>query len=542
MPVINFNYKDLLNLIGKEIEKEEFIERFPLIGCEIERVDGDDIGIEIFPDRPDMNSVEGIARAARSFFGFEKGLKRYDMKESNVITYVDRSVKNVRPVIVTALIKDVEMSDELISSLMDLQEKLHQGIGRDRKKIAIGVHDFDKVKPPFTYKAVDPISVKFIPLNSYEEMDLKEILEKHPKGIEYKNLLEGKELYPLLVDSQDNVLSFPPIINGTLTEVTPFTKNLFIDVTGIDRETASLALNIISTALAERGGTIYKTKVIDGDERVYPDLKPRSMKIKKSYTEKIIGIKFDTRDIQESLLRMGYDVIIDKEDITIKIPAWRGDILHEIDIVEDVAIGYGFDRLEPENPKHLTYGKPLYKHRLVKKMRTIMIGLGFCEVVTLTLSNERDEFDRLGIKEGRAITIENPISEEYTCLRRSLLPSLLKICRANRHRSLPQRIFEIGYVVNEGAKNELHLSFLEIDEGTNFSRCKSLFEAICRDVGVELNMKKSDHPAFIEGRCAGIFYREKGIGFLGEIHPRTLVEFELEHPGIALEMSLECLD
>ena len=542
MPVINFSYRDLVTLMGREIDKKDFLDRIPLIGCEIERVEGDEIGIEIFPDRPDMNSVEGIARAARSFFGLEKGLKRYDVRDSDIVTYVDGSVKDVRPVIVTALIKNVEMSDELIASLMDLQEKLHQGIGRNRKKIAIGVHDFDKVKPPFTYKAVDPKSVKFVPLNSYEEMDLVEILEKHPKGIEYGHLLKGKKLYPILVDSQENVLSFPPIINGTLTEVTPFTKNIFIDVTGIDRETASLALNIISTALAERGGEIYRTKVIDDGEKSYPDLEPREMKVKKSYAESIIGIRFRPEEIRESLLRMGYDVKIDGEEILLKVPAWRGDILHEIDIVEDIAIGYGFDRIEPENPKYLTYGKPLEKARLIRKLRTIMIGLGFCEVETLTLSNEKDEFDKLGMKRGKIVKIENPISEEYTCLRKSLLPSLLKICRANRHRSLPQRIFEIGYVVNEKAKNELHLSFLEMDEKTNFSRCKSLFEAISRDAGIEMKIKRSEHPAFIEGRCAGILYKEKEIGFFGEIHPRTLVEFELEHPGIALEINLEYLE
>ena len=425
---------------------------------------------------------------------------------------------------------------------MDLQEKLHQGIGRNRKKIAIGVHDFDKVKPPFTYKAVDPKSVKFIPLNSYEEMNLVEILERHPKGIEYGHLLKGKRLYPILVDSEENILSFPPIINGTLTEVTPFTKNIFIDVTGIDRETASLALNIISTALAERGGEIYRTKVIDNGEKSYPDLEPREMKVKKSYAESIIGMRFKPEEIRESLLRMGYDVKIDGDEILLKVPAWRGDILHEIDIVEDIAIGYGFDRIEPENPKYLTYGKPLEKARLIRKLRTIMIGLGFYEVETLTLSNEKDEFDKLGMKRGKIVKIENPISEEYTCLRKSLLPSLLKICRANRHRSLPQRIFEIGYVVNEKAKNELHLSFLEIDEKTNFSRCKSLFEAISRDAGIEMKIKRSEHPAFIEGRCAGILYKEKEIGFFGEIHPRTLVEFELEHPGIALEINLEYLE
>jgi len=540
MPVINFSYTDFINLLGKDMDKNEFLERFPLIGCEIERVEGDDISIEIFPDRPDMNSVEGIARAARAFFGIEEGLKTYRIEKSDVTTYIDESVKEVRPVIVTALVKNVEMSDELISSLMQLQEKLHMGIGRNRKKIAIGVHDFDRVKPPFKYKAVNPESVRFIPLNFEEEMSLSEILQKHPKGIEYAHLLDGKEKYPLLVDKDENVLSFPPIINGVLTQVTSYTENIFIDITGMDEQTAKLALNIICTALAERGGEIYTTRVIDaGEEKLYPDFTPEEMFINRDYAESVIGLKLDGVEIKESLLRMGYDVEILQDRIKVKIPPWRGDILHEIDIVEDIAIGYGFDRLTPQNPKHLTYGKPLEKNKLVDKMRTILIGLGFYEVETLTLSSERDEFDKMGMEESKVIKIENPISEEYTCLRSSLLPSLLKICRVNRHRSLPQRIFEVGYVVDENRKNILHLSFVEIDERTNFSRCKSLFEAISRDSGINMTIEKFDHPAFIQGRCAGIVYNGNRIGYFGEIHPRTLVEFELEHPAIAMEINLE---
>jgi len=543
MPVINFSYTDFIDLLGKDMDKDEFLERFPLIGCEIERVEGDDISIEIFPDRPDMNSVEGIARAARTFFGIEKGLKTYEIDKSDVTTYIDESVKGVRPVIVTALVKNAEMSDELISSLMQLQEKLHMGIGRNRKKIAIGVHDFDKVKPPFRYKAVNPESARFVPLNFEEEMSLSEILQKHPKGIEYAHLLDGKEKYPLLVDKDENVLSFPPIINGVLTQVTPYTKNIFIDITGMDEQTARLALNIVCSALAERGGKIYTTKVIDaGEERSYPDFTPEEMFIDRNYAESVIGLKLSDGEVEESLLRMGYDVEISQEKIKVKIPPWRGDILHEIDIVEDIAIGYGFDRLTPQNPKHLTYGKPLEKNKLINKMRTILIGLGFHEVETLTLSNERDEFEKLGLEEGEVIKIENPISEEYTCLRKSLLPSLLKICRVNRHRSLPQRIFEVGYVVDENRKNVLHLSFVEIDERTNFSRCKSLFEAISRDSGINMTIERFEHPAFIRGRCAGIVYNGNTIGYFGEIHPRTLVEFELEHPAIAMEMSLEELD
>ena len=541
MPVVNFSYEDFLQLLGCNLSKGDFLEKIPLIGTEIEKVEGDEISIEVFPNRPDLVSVEGITRASRAFFGFETGLKKYSSKKSDIVTTVDSSVSEVRPFIATALIKNVTMSDELIASLMDLQEKLHFGIGRNRKKVAIGVHDFDKVEPPFTYKAVDPKTVKFVPLTDTREMDLDEILQKHPKGIDYAHLLQGKKKYPLLIDSQDNVLSFPPIINGTLTEVTPFTKNIFIDVTGTDRNAVHTALTIASLALVERGGTLYTTTVKEGKSTfIYPELTPQKKILSLKYTQSILGLKLSNREIENSLQRMEYDTrIVDKEKIEVLIPPWRADILHEIDIVEDVAIGYGFDRFKEDTPKALTYGKPLGKYEQYEKARISMIGLGFNEVTTLALSNREDEFAKLGMKKKKVVEIENPISEEYTCLRVHLLPSLLKICRENRHHPLPQKIFEVNHVINDDAKNEMHIAALLVDAKANFTACKSIVEGFTKDLGMEISFERENHPAFIQGRCASILCGGKKIGVFGELHPSTILAFELEHPAIAFEINLD---
>ncbi|MFW6121075.1 MAG: phenylalanine--tRNA ligase subunit beta, partial [Petrotogales bacterium] len=219
MPLVTFSYDDFIDLMGYDISKEKLIEKLPMIGGDLDKVEGDKLSIEFFPNRPDLTSVEGIARAARAFFGFKTGLKKYTVKKSDISTTVDPSVKKVRPFIATALLKNVTMTDELIASLMDMQEKLHIGLGRNRKKVAIGVHNFESVAPPFTYKAVDPDSVQFIPLAKDEYMTLSEILERHEKGINYAHLLDDFDKYPLIVDVNNNVLSFPPIINGSLTEV-----------------------------------------------------------------------------------------------------------------------------------------------------------------------------------------------------------------------------------------------------------------------------------------------------------------------------------
>ncbi|HEC81050.1 MAG TPA: phenylalanine--tRNA ligase subunit beta [Thermoplasmatales archaeon] len=542
MPVVTFDYHDFLQILGYELNKEEFLDKIPLLGSEIERVEGDEISIEVFPNRPDLTSVEGLARASRAFFGFEKGLKKYFLEKSDVVTNVESSVSKVRPFIATALVKNVTMSDELISSLMGLQEKLHFGLGRERRKVAIGVHDFDQVKPPFTYKAVDPKSVRFVPLGETKEMDLDEILRSHPKGVDYGYLLQGKRVYPLLVDSEDNVLSFPPIINGVLTEVTPFTRNVFLDVTGTDRSAIYTALIIVALALVERGGELYSTVVKENsNEVISPNLTPSRRKVSLSYVEHVLGVKLSEEEVEESLRRMGYDTQVLDENVEVYVPPWRADILHEIDLVEDVAIGYGFDRFQEDSPKAMTYGKPLKVFRLCENARMSMIGLGFNEVTTLSLSNERDEFKRLGLKKEGVVELENPIGEDYTCLRVHLLPSLLKIGRENRRHPLPQRIFEVNHVTDLDAGNETHVAALMMDAKANFTACKSVVEGFTRNMGIKVSFVRENHPAFVKGRCAAVLYEGEKLGVFGELHPATLTAFELEHPATAFELNLEKL-
>lgn len=514
-----------------------------MIGGDFDKLEEDEISIEFFPNRPDLTSVEGIARAARAFFGFETGLKKYNVTKSDVTLNVDPSVKKVRPYVTAALVKNVKMTDELIASLMDLQEKLHFGLGRNRKKAAIGVHNFEPITPPFTYKTVDPDSVQFIPLAKDEYMTLSEILKKHEKGIDYAHLMEGFDQYPLILDTYNNVLSFPPIINGILTEVTPYTTEIFIEVTGTDRKTINYALNIVTTALAERGGEILTTTIHDeGKTLITPDFTPVKRTISPHYVNKILGTSLKEKEIKESLQKMGHNCSdIGKEKIEVEIPTWRADILHDIDIVEDVAVGYGFDRFETDFPKALTFGIPLPHHNLFKSLRNIMIGLGFNEVTTFTISNEKDEFTKMGLETRRIVEIENPIGEEYSTLRTSLLPSLLKILKENRHHPLPQQIFELGIVVDEHAKNHYNLASVKIDAKASFTESKSIVEAILRDIGFSYSIKEKNHPAFIEGRCASITKNEKEIGFFGELHPKTIQTFELEHPIIAFEIKTDLL-
>ncbi len=539
MPVVTFDYYDLLSLLGKEIEKDELLTKLPMIGVSLERVCGNEISIEVFPNRPDMLSVEGIARALRAFFGIEKGLKEYEIEPPKISLKVEESVKNVRPYIGGAVVRNVELTDELISSLMDIQEKLHFSIGKDRKKMAIGLHDFDKVNPPFVYKGVKPNEIKFVPLEKEEEMDLDEILEKHEKGIAYAHLLKDAELYPIILDKNGNVLSFPPIINGQLTALTEETRNIFIDVTGTDEQAVKSTLIIVATLLAERGGKIEQVEIIDNEKIITPDLTPQQIEVDLNYIYKIL--KIDSKEeIKNALEKMGHNVEFVADKIKVYSPAWRVDILHPIDIIEDIAIGYGYEKFEETLPQSMTFGESLS----YEKLHQTMIGLGFNEVITLSLSSIEKEFEKMEMEKGNEIVeLENPITKEHSILRTSLIPSLMEILSKNRHNDLPQQIYEIGDVVEykDKIKQKTMLAGVKIDAKANFTECKSIVEAILRNMGYKMEVEEKNHPSFIEGRCASVIVEGKEIGYFGEIKPSVICNFGLEYPVIAFELDASFL-
>jgi len=534
MPVITFKYEDLTGLIGKKVDKNALLQKIPMIGAEIDRVEDNSISVEFFPDRPDLLSVEGLARAMRSFLGIEKGMKKYDVAPPSISLEIDDSVNEVRPFVSAAVVRDVRMSEDFIVSMMELQEKLHFSIGKDRKKMAIGLHNFDAVTPPFTYRAVKPDEISFVPLGETVEMNLDEILQKHDKGIKYAHLVEKFDKYPVIIDSNKHVLSFPPIINGELTAVDLFTENLFVDVTGTDANAVDSALNIITTAIAERGGKLEMVKVIGNEVRNTPDLSPSHVKVDLDYASKILG--FDIKKhAADALEKMGFDARVKGKVIEVDIPAWRVDILHPIDIVEDMAIGYGYDKISPELPKSMTFGSSLSSD----KIHETMIGLGFNEVLTISLSNEEEQFEKMNLKPREVVSIENPISSKHSCIRVSLLPSLMEILSKNRHNELPQMIYEVGEIVEiiDGVPlNKTMVSGVKIDAKTGFTECKSIVEALLRNMGIKADIEEKKSGAFIDGRCASLLKDEKPIGYFGEVHPSVISNFELEYPAIAFEI------
>ena len=542
MPVVTFGYDDLTTLLGREVSVDTLLERIPQLGADVHTYDQStkEIAIEFFPDRPDLYSVEGAARALRSFLGFEKGLTRYPVQDSDVVLNLDPSIKEVRPFMVAGVIEDLTITDEFIRSLMEMQEKLHLTMGRKRSKVSIGIHDLDKVTPPFTFKAVDPESVSFVPLAKTERMNLKEILEKHDKGIDYAYILKDKAKYPLLVDSRDEVLSFPPIINGTLTTVTESTTRAFIDVTGTDLNAISGALNIVATAMAERGGKIRRVKVQGADNMITPDLEPRRWTIEVARTNSLLGTTLDAAQMAAALEKMGFDAQPSGNVVNVLAPAWRLDLLHPVDIMEDVAKGYGYENFGKVLPSEQTFGSELMSNKAADVARQLMVGYGYMEVTTLTLTSEDDQFGKMRLPPGPVVEVLNPISEDHTCLRVSLLPSLMVVLRRNKHRDLPQRLFEVGDVL-KGIKRSKHLAAVSISSRASFTEVKSLVESVLRDLSVKYVVQPSPAGTYMEGRGADVVVNGQIIGSFGEMHPIVITDFELGYPIAAFELDLEAM-
>ncbi len=537
MPIITLHYEDLEKLTGTD--KETIIERVPMIGADIERIEDESIDIEFFPDRPDLYSVEGVARAMRGFLGLETGLPEYGAKPYEVSITVSEEILKIRPFLGCAIVRGVKFNSESIKSLMDLQEDLHWGLGRNRKKVSIGVHDLSNVTPPFRYTAVEP-GFEFVPLDYTEKMSMTEILEKHPKGTRFAHLVKDFEKYPIIFDSEDNVLSFPPIINGTLTSVTEATTELFIDVTGLG-EAVYTALNIVVTALAERGGQVEFVRIIrpEGEEMVLPDLSPETRTLTRSEVNSLIGMDFSVEEIVKQLERMRCGAkALDDETIEVKVPAYRADILHNFDLIEDIAVGFGYDNIEIKVPETYTVGKSHPTSLMRSALNEIIVGLGYYEVMPFTLTSEKVHFENMRRPKTDDVThVLHPISEDQTLVRTTLLPNLIEILSLNQHRELPQKIFEVGeVVVNE--KTGQHAAAVSIHPQANFTEIYEVVDALMRELMLDYEVKESEDPAFLEGRRADVYVKGKKIGVFGEFHPEVISNFELGYAVVGFEFDL----
>ncbi|RLI78043.1 phenylalanine--tRNA ligase subunit beta [Archaeoglobales archaeon] len=537
MPVVTLYWDELERLVGAD--RKIILERLPMLGCDVERVAEDHVDVEFFPNRPDLYSIEGVARALRGFLGLEKGLKKYSARKGEWKIYVENEVLSVRPRIAGCVVKGLEMSDEVIRSLMEVQEDLHWTIGRNRRKMAIGVHDLSKVNFPLRYTAVDS-SFTFVPLDFSKPMSVEEILKNHPKGKAYSFILSGVNKYPMIIDAKNEAISFPPIINAEKTRVTEKTTDLFIDVTGFD-ENVDRAMNILACMLSDRGGEVESVEVVyPSRTEITPKLDVKEMNVKKDEIFSLLGFKLDDEKIKDALERMRFGCEIYGDFIRVLITPYRADIMHDWDIIEDIAIGYGYEKIEPEYPPTNTMGETHPWNESRDLVREIMVGLGFLEVITFTLTNERVMYEymrrRASVWEGYT-PVMHPLTTDHTIVRTDIFPKLLELLTYNKHHEMPQKVFEVGDVVVNG-KNRLRLAACVTHARANFSEIRSYVQAVMRELNVSWVVGESNDKAFVDGRRADIIVNGKRIGVFGEVHPEVLEKFDLTTPVAAFEVDL----
>ncbi len=543
MPTINVNRKVFEKLVGKKLPLDELKDRISMLGTDLEEINDKEIIVEVFPNRPDMLSDQGLARAFSSFIGVKKGLRKYKTKKSNEKVIVEKSVKKVRPYTVCAIVKNLKFNDEKIREVIQIQEKLHVTYGRNRRKAAIGIYPCEKIKFPIYFKAEEPKKIKFRPLEFPSELTADKLLQRHPAGREYGHLLEGMKRFPVFIDANNKVLSVPPIINSHKTgKISEETKDVFIECSGFDFNVLKKCLNIIVTAFADMGGEIYSLELNykDGNKKyLSPELKPEKMKLDLDYINKLLGIKLKEKDAKNYLRKMGYDY----KNKTAFIPCYRTDIMHQADLAEDIAIAHGFENIKEQIPKISTIAEESKLHKFKNKIASVFVGLGFLETSTYSLTNNTTQNIMMDTRLD-LISVKNPSSKDYSKLRAWIIPSLMQVLSENKHYDYPQKLFELGTIFKKSNKTEtkteenIRLAALICNSNTDFTEIKQVLDVLFNSLGLKYMTKETEHSSFIPGRVARISVKNKDIAYIGEIHPKVLEKFGLEFPVAALELNV----
>jgi phenylalanyl-tRNA synthetase beta chain len=560
MPTIDVDYPELERLLNVKLDGDmaKLDDILAFVKAEVKGFNEKEgtVSVEMKDtNRPDLWSVEGLSRALRGYLNHEKGLKQYTAADKpNIEVNVNAKLWNIRPFICCSVIKNIHLSDNIIRGIMHLQEKLDQTNGRNRQKTSIGIYNFDLIVPPIEYTAVKPEDVNFVPLGFTEKMSLEEILDLHPKGMEYGQIVRKNALYPMLFDSQGKVLSFPPIINSAdLGKITEESRNLLVEVTGTLHKTVLNTLNLVTSALIDRGGKAYSATIHYPEKPSYPektvvtpDFSNRHVTLDIAYTNRLLGLKLNAKQISELLQTAGLGVEKTAEDsISVLVPCYRVDVMHQVDIIEDVAVAYGYNNIEPKWRELPTTGRAKPDQRYIDVARELMVGLGYQETFNTTLTNPDSLFQKMNTKPTKIIELANPKIVTMTCLRNSILPSLMEFLSVNQSVEFPQKIFELGKITSLDVTKETRtrdedwLAAVTTHPNANFSEIKSALDSFMANFGVEWQIKETSHPIFIEGRVGKVIVAGLEVGVVGEVNPLVLEAWRLENPAVVFEINMK---
>ncbi len=577
MPVVDVDPDELRELTGHAGKDDDELraDLFDL-GLEFEGwTDEEEMQLEFAPDRLDRLSVEGIARSLRYHYGDDRGVYVPKTNDAEWTIEVDSSVPEGRPYVTGAVVRGLDMGEDELQSLIQVQEKLHATMGRERAKGAIGVHDLVALKgAPGTggektirYVGVEPEGDTFVPLDSDAEMTPADVLTDHPIGDTYGPLVEAFDRYPAIYDSI-GLFSFPPVINGRRTEVSTDSRDLFIEMTGTDQWTVDHMLNIVCYALDARGGRVERVDVTYDTEATgefagatlnRPDFSVDRKTVTHDRIASIVGVDFSPEEVVDCAERAGLDAEETGDDADarayeVEIPPYRVDVLHPLDVIDDIGRAYGFNDLDPRYPDVSTVGGRHERSRLEDAAREALVGLGFEDLLNFHMINAEENFERMNLSPGedavgaaQPTTIREPYSEAYTMLRTWALPSLLMVLERNTHRAYPQDLAEIGLAAgledaeNTGVAEHRTVAAVLARTDASYEDAKARLQALAGAFGKTLETPPTEHPSFIGGRAAEVVLDGESVGVIGEIHPEVLVEHDLELPVAAFEFRLDAL-
>jgi len=546
MPTITLNKPIFEKLVGKSLPIDQLKDRISMLGTDLESIENDQINVEIFPNRPDLLSEQGFARAFSSFIGVKTGLRNYTAKPSKLKVIVDKSV-TMRPYTACAIVKNLKFDDEKIRELMQIQEKLATTHGRNRKKSAYGIYPLHAINFPIKYIAKDPKTIQFQPLGFTYQLTAEQVLELHPKGKAYAHLTKDWTKYPFFIDAKDNVMCMLPFTNSHNTgKVEPSTTEVFIECSGTDLHNVMIALNILTTALIDMGGQAYTLDIVYQNNKTNktittPQLSPKKMKLDQKYINNLLGTSLTEKQFKFYLERMGFGC----QNNTVLIPCYRNDILHQADLAEDIAIAYGYENFPELLPNAATIGQEHPLEKFMTKCRDILIGFGSLEIKNYHLTTAEDLNTKM-LQNNKLLALKNALGD-YNHLRNSLLPTILKTLTENQHHEYPQKIFEIGRTfaidksTDTGIKETETLSLAIAHETADFTEIRQLLDSFLALLNIPVVIKETTHPSFIPGRVASIMLNNEVIGHIGELHPLVLTNWNLFMPTVVFEVNVEKL-
>ncbi len=553
MPSVQFSLADLDGLLGKKVprDKDGLNRIFAYVKGDVESMDEQTglVNIEVKDsNHPDIWSVEGIARSLRGFLGIAGSRPLRTSGRSNLKVVVDKRLLPIRPYIATAIVRGVRPSEEALKSWINLQDKMDQTYGRKRKKASIGLYQSDLVKSPLHYTVSAPDKASFTPLGSREQMSLRRILEEHPKGQEYGSIISRFKEWPLLVDGEDQILSLPPVINSNdLGRITTDTRNVLVEVTGTSLETVHDTLKIVVSALAERGGRVYTCVQSYGykpGKTVTPDMNGRPASVSLDYMNRLLGTRLTLEEARRYAKRAGYQVMPGKKmEVAVQVPANRLDIMHPVDLVEDVAIAMDVNGLKPEWPRVWTPAGLSAETEREEAVAEVIVGLGYQEVLTYALTSPETVSGKMRMEPERWVELANPKMTTHTILRNWLTPSLLEFLSNNTHVDYPQRIFEIGLCARpvEDHKGEPEnvskLAAVTTHANAGFTEIRATLDAVLGSLGIERRVEAGTHPSFLDGRFGHVMVKDMQIGIVGELHPKVILAWGLELPAAGFELN-----